>query len=98
MQASGQAGDGQKGSICALPVNASAPSDCSAPLWCRAAEVPPLHGSGYGWCTDEVKHVLGTAAMSTSVSPACLPFFCPAGTAIGPQEARLMQCAAAVLN
>ena len=75
-QASGQAGDGQKGSICALPVNSSAASDCSAPFWCREAEVPPLHGSGYGWCTDEVKHMLGTAAMSSSVSRACL--FSPA--------------------
>ena len=70
-QASGQAGDGQKGSICALSQNDTAPSDCSSPFWCRQAEVPPLHGSGYGWCTDEAKtavHAPGTAAMSSSVS------------------------------
>ena len=72
LQASGQAGDGQKGSICALSQNDTAPSDCSSPFWCRQAEVPPLHGSGYGWCTDEAKsavgHAPGTAAMSSSVS------------------------------
>ena len=73
LQASGQAGDGQKGSICALSQNETAPSDCSSPFWCRQAEVPPLHGSGYGWCTDEAKPAvnpaLGTAAMSSSVRP-----------------------------
>lgn len=71
LQASGQAGDGQEGSICALPMNASALSDCSSPFWCRAAEVPPLHGSGYGWCTGEARQspnpTPGTAAMSSSV-------------------------------
>ena len=70
-QASGQAGDGQKGSICALSSNETAPSDCSSPFWCRQADVPPLHSSGYGWCTDEAKPsvdpALGTAAMSSSV-------------------------------
>ena len=77
-QASGQAGDGQKGSICALPQNASAPSDCSSPFWCKTAEVPPLHGSGYGYCTDEAKPTNpapGTAAMSSSVNtPPLSPF------------------------
>ncbi len=52
-QASGQAGDGAKGSICALPRNATGPSDCNTPLWCKPSDVPPLHGSGYGSCTDE---------------------------------------------
>ncbi|CAL8460636.1 g166 [Coccomyxa elongata] len=53
LMASGQAGDGAKGSICALPRNASGPSDCNTPLWCKPSDVPPLHGSGYGSCTDE---------------------------------------------
>lgn len=73
-QASGNAGDGDKGSICALLRNASQPGDCNVPLWCRPAEVPPLHGSGYGWCTDEPKPA--PAPTKPSVTTTVIPTHC----------------------
>ena len=74
-QASGAAGDGGKGSICALARNATGPSDCGGALWCREAEVPPLHGSGYGWCTDEARPsqqpLQASATTLAQVEPYC---------------------------
>ena len=71
-QASGSAGDGGKGSICALARNATGPSDCGNLLWCREAEVPPLHGSGYGWCTDEPRPAQTLLASATTLAQVCI--------------------------
>ncbi len=72
-QASGDAGDGAKGSVCALPRNNSGGSDCAPPLWCRRADVPPLHGSGYGWCTNEPRVSGSATALANAAAVVGLP-------------------------
>ena len=72
-QASGSAGDGAKGSVCALPRNNSGSSDCTPPLWCRRADVPPLHGSGYGWCTSEPRITSSASTLASTATTVRVP-------------------------